>query len=158
MGRFHPRTITLRGRVVVGAELDNAFPLFSPEGERLWVPGWEPEILHPDDDTWREGQIFRTREEMGDAVWLITRLHRHSHQVEYHRIEPQRYVARVEVSCRALGDQATEASVTYSFVGLSEAGNREIAAMTQESFDAKMSRWTEWIARSLTDSEQEDGG
>ncbi len=153
MKPFRPRTITLRGRVLAAAEIDDVFPLFSPEGEKLWVPGWDPEFLDPPESDWSEGQIFRTREEMGEAVWVVTRLDRALHRVEYHRVEPERYVARVEVSCRPVPSARTEASIAYSFVGLSEAGNREIAAMTQQAYDAKMLRWVEWINRYLAEPE-----
>jgi len=149
MGRFAPSATTLRGRLVVNADVDEAFPLFSPEGERLWVPGWDPELLHPPGAVWEEGQIFRTREELGDAVWLVTRLDRGQHAVEYHRVEPGRYVANITVRCRALPDGRTEVSTAYSFVGLSEAGNGEIEAMTQKAYDEKMSRWADWIDRHL---------
>jgi len=53
---------------------------FSPLGERLWVPDWEPEILHPPGESWAQGLIFRTREEKGDAVWLVTALDRAGHE------------------------------------------------------------------------------
>jgi hypothetical protein len=146
---FVARERTLRGRLEVSAAIDETFPLFSPEGERLWVPGWDPEILCPREGVWVEGQLFRTREEQGEAVWLITRLDRAHHHVEYHRVEPGRYVARVDVRCWATMDGDTEVSTSYEYVGLSESGNREIDAMTQEDYDAKMARWSEWIAKYL---------
>lgn len=68
-----------------------------------------------------------------------------SHHVKYHRVEPARYVACIEVQCTPIAHDLTEATTGYSFVGLSESGNREIAAMTQETYDAKMARWTDWI-------------
>jgi hypothetical protein len=146
---FRSRAITLRGRLPVGAGIADAFPLFSPEGERRWVPGWDPELLHPSGAEWEEGQIFRTRDETGDAVWLVTRLDRRQHRVEYHRVQPGRWVAHITVQCRELEGSRTEVETAYAFVGLSAVGNREIDAMTQESYDAKMTRWTEWIARYL---------
>lgn len=155
MDRFTPRTLTLRGRVLVAAEVADVFPLFSPEGEKLWVPGWDPEFLDPPEPGWERGQIFRTREETGEAVWIVTRLDRAEHRAEYHRVEPGRYVARVTVDCRPLPDRRTEASIGYSYVGLSESGNREIAAMTEHAYDAKLSRWTDWIARHLAARERE---
>jgi len=152
MTAFAPATITLAGKLMVNAPVEAAFPLFSPEGERLWVPEWNPEILHPPEGTWEQAQIFRTREEMGEAVWVITRLDRGRHEAEYHRVEPGRYVARIEVSCRPAGAASTEVSVAYSFVGLSEGGNRDIAAMTQADYEAKMQRWAGWIREHLSRS------
>jgi len=151
MRAFVPCTTTFRGRVLVAGEIGDVFPLFSPEGEKLWVPGWAPEYVHPDpaETKWAEGQIFRTREEVGEAIWLVTRLDRARHRVEYHRVEPGRYVAHIAVHCRPFPIGGTDVSTAYSFIGLSETGNGEIDAMTQQAYDAKMSRWTEWIARHL---------
>jgi len=158
MNTFCARTVTLVGEFVVPASVEDVFPLFSPEGERSWVPGWDPEVLHPPRGEWREGQVFRTREETGEAVWVITRLDRARSAVEYHRVEPGRYVAHVAVRCREAPDRQAHVTVAYSFVGLSESGNREIASMTQEAYDAKMSRWSEWIRRYLDGgSRLEDG-
>jgi len=151
MSAFRPRATAFRGRLLVRGEVADVFPLFSPEGEELWVPGWVPEYLHPDpaETKWAQGQIFRTHEEMGEAIWVVTRLDRAQHRVEYHRVEPGRYVAHISVDCRPLPSRWTEVSTAYSFIGLSEIGNGEIAAMTQQAYDAKMSRWSEWIARHL---------
>lgn len=145
MGTFEPHVVSLRGRLLLDGEVDKVFPLFSPSGEKLWVPEWEPELIYPNNIEWACGQIFRTNETMGEAVWIVTRLDHESYAVEYHRVESGRCVARIEVVCRSTGHNKTEATISYSFVGLSEAGNREIDAMTQRDYDAKMSRWTRWI-------------
>jgi hypothetical protein len=146
---FKPRPLTMRGQVRMAADPGEAFHLFSPLGEKLWVPGWDPELLYPPGAEWEEGMLFRTREETGEAIWVVTHLDFNSHTVRYHRVEPGRYVARIDVECRRVGDRATEATVEYSFVGLSESGNRDIAAMTRDAYDEKMARWTRWIADHL---------
>ena len=46
-------------------------------------------------------------------------------------------------------DGKTEALVSYSYVGLSEAGNQKIDAMTQDAFDDRLADWQEWIGRHL---------
>ena len=149
MSFFTPATIELTGRILLGGDVERIFPLFSPLGEKLWVPGWNPRIIHPEGADWEEGMIFLTGEESGEAVWRVTRLDLASHEVVYHRLEPLRYVARVEVRCREAWGGSTEATVRYSFIGLTDEGNREIAAMTQEAYDAKMGRWKEWIRSAL---------
>jgi hypothetical protein len=142
---FAAVSVELRGGFVVSAPVDAAFELFSPLGEKLWVPGWDPELLHPPGVGWERGLVFRTQEELGEAVWVVTALDRERHDVEYYRVEPGRYVARVRVRCQARGERQTEVSVHYAFVGLSDAGNHEIAAMSQAEFGRKMTRWQGWI-------------
>ena len=140
---------TFTGKLEVRAPVEQAFPLFSPPGEVQWVPGWNPEYVEPPVSAWEQGQVFRTEEERGQAVWVVARLDRALHDVEYYRVEPGRYVARIAVVCRAGAGDRTEVSTAYSFVGLSDIGNQDIAAMTQEAYDGKMVRWVEWIHRHL---------
>lgn len=147
MSVFVPRAVTFEGRLMVSGEASGVFPLFSPVGERSWVPGWDPELLHPPGADWEEGQIFRTREETGEAVWLVARLDRVGLQVAYYRVEAGRYVAHITVGCHQAPGHRTEVRTAYSFVGLSEQGNRDITAMTRQEYDAKMTRWSEWIGR-----------
>jgi hypothetical protein len=146
---FAAASIELSGGFKVSAPLENAFELFSPRGEKRWVPGWDPELLHPPGVDWARGLIFRTQEQQGEAVWMVTHLDRPGHDVEYVRVEPGRYVATVRVQGRARGATETDVRVTYVFVGLSESGNREIAAMSQAAFDEKMTRWQQWIGDCL---------
>lgn len=122
MDQFASESARLVGTLTLAGPVDEVFQLFSPLGEKLWVPDWHPELLHPPEVTWQAGLIFRKREEKGDATWFVTRLDRAPHTVEYYRVEPGRYVARIEVSCAADAEQTTEASTVYEFIGLSESG------------------------------------
>jgi hypothetical protein len=133
----------------VFAPVADVFPLFSPDGERLWVPEWKPDMLHPPGAVWEEEMLFRTREESGDAIWVLTRLDPAAWRVVYHRVEPERYVARIEVRCTSVATRRTIVHTAYRFVGLSGRGNADIAAMTVSSYDAKMDRWAAWIAAHL---------
>ncbi len=142
-GPFHPHALSLRGHLELRGDPDGIFPLFSPIGETRWVPGWSPELLHPPGVEWAEGQVFRTREETGEeVVWIVTRLDLDTRRVEYRRVVPGRYVATVEVRCRDAGERRARVEVSYAYVGLSEAGNLEIDAMTTQAYDEKMARWT----------------
>lgn len=146
---FEAGSIVLSGGFDLAAPVEWVFELFSPLGERLWVPGWDPELLHPPGVEWQRGLIFRTREARGEAVWVVTALDRERHEVEYHRVESGRYVAVVRVRCEARGARQTGVRVAYSFVGLSDAGNREIGAMSPGEYEEKMRRWKGWIDRYL---------
>lgn len=145
MKDFIARSHEFNGCFIVPEAIGPVFELFSPLGERLWVPDWNPKLLYPSDESWACGQIFLTREETGTAVWVVTALNRGEHEVEYHRVEPNRYVARVRVKCASQATHATEVSAAYRFVGLSPSGNDEIEAMTDAAYAEKMKRWERWI-------------
>ena len=146
---FTPRLAAFQGTVTIPAGASQAFPLFSPEGERAWVPGWNPEILAPRDGAWGEGQIFRTMEESGEATWVVSAMDKKRRRVVYFRVEPARYVAKVEVEVKSRSGGGSEARVVYTFVGLTEKGNADIEAMRATDYEAKMARWSGWIADSL---------
>jgi hypothetical protein len=146
---FVPKSRTFSGTVTLRAVPSEAFRLFSPEGERAWVPGWNPDLLFPTGVDWAEGQLFCTREEYGDAIWIVSRLDMSNWNVLYYRVEPGRYVARIEVRVLPYDRVDSQVSIVYSFVGLSEAGNDDIEAMSQSAYDEKMKRWSAWLGTYL---------
>lgn len=150
MHAFQANTRTITGEVSVNAGIEFTFPLFSPGGERLWVPDWDPEYLHPATDKWQAGQVFRTREGTGDAIWCTPILDRENHLVEYYRVEPGHFVAHIVVRCQQLAPKRTKVTVSHSYVGLSETGNREIAEMSQGAYEQKLARWSHWIQTYLS--------
>ena len=149
MTAFAAKSRTLEGTIRVSGPIDEIFPLFSPVGEREWVPGWQPELLHPPGVAWEEGMVFRTQEELGPAVWMMTRLDHDTHRAEYVRVEPERYVARVGVHCVPADTQHVDVAVSYTFIGLSARGNNDIDAMNQEEYVAKLRLWQSRIAEHL---------
>ena len=147
---FNSRTETFSGHLRVKAPVERVFPLFSPMGEKNWVRGWDPEILHPTDRDWEEGMIFRSSEESGTAVWVLSRLDLSMHQVQYVRIEPDYYVARIEVICKETSADCTDVFTKYSFIGLASAGNEAIGRMTAKEYDSKMTKWAAWLESFLS--------
>ncbi|MDD5544094.1 MAG: hypothetical protein PHX83_13055 [Acidobacteriia bacterium] len=145
MSQFIAASIILTGTINLNGPIDEVFKLFSPMGEKMWVPGWSPELIHPAGVDWQEGMIFRTQEEKGPAIWTVLQLDCAFHSVNYFRSEVNRYAAVVEVTCTALSARTTQARVTYHFIGLTEEGNAEIKAMTPTAYQEKMARWTKWI-------------
>lgn len=143
------KSVCFTGHFTVHRPLIDAFPLFSPLGEKVWVPDWNPETLHPRGVDWAEGQIFRTEELYGDAVWIVAQLDGENHRVRYYRVEPEHLVARIDVSCRESATAATNVTVSYEFVSLSPRGNETIGAMSQEEHDLKMKSWEKRIREAL---------
>lgn len=139
------KSITLTGSLTVPAPVDRAFPLFSPLGEKDWVPGWAPELIHPEGAAWEKGLIFRTPDEEHDAVWVVTELDRAAHRVSYYRVEPFRLVATIRVECDAMSAGKTSVRVSYTFISLTPDGEAFIDQLSQPGFEAKMKQWQKWI-------------
>ena len=101
---------------------------------------------------WAEGQLFLTREELGNAIWVVSQLDPKGSHVVYHRVEAGRYVAQIVVRCCQATSDVTEVVIVYHFVGLSDRGNQEIDAMSQGAYEEKMARWTLWLNEYLQHS------
>ena len=137
---FAPAHIERSGMVRVAAAVREAFYYFTPDGERLWVPGWSPEYLHPHDGAQCEGAVFRTRAGGEDTLWMITRLVPEIGEAEYVRVTPDSRMGTVSIRCAPEDPTATTVHVTYRLTALSAGGNHVLEAFGRD-FDAMMSEW-----------------
>ena len=124
---------------------EKALRLFSPEGERGWVPGWDPEYLHPDHPSTAQGTVFRTTHGGEQTLWLVLQYDPGQGEAEYVRISPGSRMGTVKVRCRADGDDRTRVIVTYALTGLSVAGNAVLTDMTAEKYGQMLAEWRGWI-------------
>lgn len=53
------------GTFHLNAPRERVFPLFTPEGERAWAPGWEPKFLSGSEE---RGSAFTTTAHNGSTV------------------------------------------------------------------------------------------
>ena len=118
---------------------DRVFPLFTPEGERLWVPGWNPRYLWPAAGTTRVGMTFLTEHEGRETTWMVADFDPGRRAV-YTRVTAGLSAVRVEVRCERAGD-GTAATVRYDYVGLSTDGNASIEQMTETCYREWMGEW-----------------
>jgi hypothetical protein len=140
-GRFQALHVERSSAFVVALPAGRAFDLFTPEGEKAWAEGWEPEYLHPGDGRLAEGMVFRTGTGGEATLWVVTRCDRAAGEVEYVRATPGSRVAMVTVHCTPLDAARTRVAVRYAFTGLSEAGNEWIRAMDHGRYGAFVDSW-----------------
>lgn len=145
------RTFVSRtGEVRVAAPLAAAFPLFTPAGERLWAPGWDPEFHHPADGAAVRGAIFTTCGDDGrTTLWVLVDWEPERHSVRYARVTPGLRAGIVAVACRADGEQATIARVTYELAALNPEGDADLAAWTEGWYEGYLAEWEALIAAAL---------
>ena len=88
--------------------IDKLFPLFSPEGEKLWVPGWDYENIMGSTELC-EDYVFLAKNHdhaSTDAIWLVKRYEQESYLVQHYKVEPEDKVGIVTVQqMRGLYDQ-----------------------------------------------------
>lgn len=129
-----------------------AFPAFSPEGERAWAPGWEPEYLYPRAGTAVPGLVFRTAAGGEATTWMLLQYDRQTWQAQYARIVPASRIGLVTVRCAPTETGSTDVHVRYELTGLSEAGNRVLEAFTEAAFSDMLGDWERTIAAVLAAS------
>jgi hypothetical protein len=133
------------GRIRIDRPLADAFALFTPEGERRWVPGWDPEYLYPPDGTAAPGLTFRTRVDGETTEWLVARFDAAGGEAEYVRITAGSRLGTVSIRCERAGPVETHVWVTYRLTAVSPEGNAAVAAFDATAFSGMLARWEEAI-------------
>lgn len=133
------------GDFVLPLTLAEAFPLFTPEGERAYVPGWEPEYLHPAEPSSAAGTVFRTRAEGEETLWLVLEHDPAAGVAVYGRFTPGSRLGTVRVRCVAEGERQTRVTVTYALTATSAHGNEALEGFDAAVLAARLERWREAI-------------
>jgi hypothetical protein len=136
------------GTLRVNRPLSEAFPFFSPEGERRWVAGWEPTYLHPTVASAAAGTVFETHHNDEHTLWLVLRYAAADGVAEYVRVTPGSRIGLVTVRAAERAGN-TDVEVRYSMTSLSEGGVRALTAMTEEAFAAMLREWESLIAAAV---------
>ena len=123
--------------------VEDLFPLFSAEGEKRWVPGWDYENLMGTTEL-SEDYVFLTRSHdhgTKEAIWIVKRYDPGSHFVQYYKIEPEDKIAVVTVKCAGLEAARTEVQVTYKYTALSKAGESFVSEFTEAVYEDFIGEW-----------------
>ena len=124
-----------------------ALPLFTAPGERLWAPGWEPEMLSG--GTGR-GSVFRTHDGERETVWIVTDYAPEQGRASYARIAQGSNMGMVDVRCRALAPKRSEISVTYTLTGLTPEGRAFVQTfLAPEAYADFIREWQTSILAAL---------
>ena len=128
---------------------DQLFHLFSAEGEKLWVPGWDYENLMGTTD-FHEDYVFLTKNHdhaSTDAIWLVKRYEPESCLVQLYKVEPEDKVGIVTVQCIQKTEKLSRVQVTYEYIALSERGRKFIEGFTKASYDTFIDEWKDLLVK-----------
>ena len=140
---MNARSISHTATFVINQAAGTLFPLFSPEGERLWVPGWEYDNILGNTRL-HEDYVFVTQSHdhaATGAVWIVKSYDPQNCRVQYYKIEPNEKVGIIAVRCDPLDAHSTRVEVTYTYVGLSKSGNRFIAQFSEKQYQDFIEEW-----------------
>ena len=123
--------------------VDELFPLFSAEGEKHWVPGWDYENVMGTTQL-SEDYVFLTKSHdhrAADAIWVVKRYEPDSYFVEFYKVEPEEKVGVIRVKCDGLASDRTEVRVTYKYMALSTAGEKFVSEFSESAYDDFIDEW-----------------
>ena len=133
---FDALTIARTGSFELNMTPDQAQPLFTAPGEKLWIPIWDPVILNG--DGYEEGTAFVTTIHGITTYWLVTDYDTETRHAQYARVTPGASTGTVDVSISSNGNGGATVNVTYQLTGLSPAGNAALQDSYGESDYAEM--------------------
>jgi hypothetical protein len=137
---FIPQHATVEHSISLPLSADEAFPLFTPEGERQWIAEWNPHYFYPSNGETLVDMVFTTTEGSETTYWTVADFDNQARCARYVRVTPGSRFVIVEVRCEEVGQGETKVVVRYTLTGLTEAGNTTIAAFV-DGYIAMIEEW-----------------
>ncbi len=132
-------------------DADEAFLLFSPEGERLWITewDWDPRPVFPDAVEFRRDTVFRQGTGVFDAIWTIVDVNWSEYRAEYVRVAPASHAGHIVVKVDASGPESCHVNVEYTVTAYAEQGIPLLDSVSEKGMAEKMESWQRQIEISL---------
>lgn len=141
---FEAVTISRTGSFELDMTPQQAQPLFTAPGERLWVPAWDPVILHG--DGYEKGTVFVTTHHGHKTYWLVADYDTETRHARYVRVTPGVSTGTVDVHIAPNGHGGAIVNVAYQLTGLSPAGNADLQeSFSRSRYAAMMEEWRSMI-------------
>ncbi|MEN8211588.1 MAG: hypothetical protein ABFR31_07700 [Thermodesulfobacteriota bacterium] len=136
-------TIKHTEKFKINQPVEILFPLFSAEGEKLWVPGWDYENIMGSTDL-HENYVFLTKNHdhaTNDAIWLVKQYEPKFYLVQFYKVEPGDKVGVITVQCTKFAKCITQVEVSYEYISLSKKGDEFIKSFTSTEYKAFIGEW-----------------
>lgn len=141
-GKFRALKITRNAKITLNARLEEVFPLFGAFEERKWVEGWNPELIYPEKELIQEGTAFLTKgiEIEPEYLWIVTKYEDNNHLIQYLVSTTNRFWT-IDVICRSIEENKTEAEIKYSYTSLNKLGNELNKNGLESTFNSNLNNW-----------------
>lgn len=141
---FAPHRIIREATIIVQAALEEAFPLFTPAYESLWLPTFQPVFIDGAEPQYA-GKIFFTMHKDESiphpVVWVMTSYNPGAGTADYTRFTPASDVTVIRIRASDAGNNSTMVAVRYEITGLTERGNAFARSMDETAFAAWIGEW-----------------
>jgi len=139
---------TAHGEFVLPVSAVTAIGLFTPEGEREWVPGWNP--TYPEGEpSETAGTVFITTHGHAQIAWVIHHIDRAEGSAAYSRVTAGHHAGTVTVRCTDHETDRCTVTVDYDMTALTDTNPAVLEAYNTESFAAMMEHWATTVTSIL---------
>ena len=135
------------GLFEVALPASTAIDLFTPVGERSWVPGWAP-VYPAGAASESAGTVFTTVVHAVTTIWTIIEIDRTAGAAAYSRVTPGLHAGIVGVWCVDAGLNRCAVKVAYDMTSLADDPS-VLAEYAAPAFDEMMREWSIAVAASL---------
>lgn len=142
---FEAEKIYRSSTIKLKDNFEQVFPLFGPVREKDWADGWDPHVLLSDSENIEEHMVFQSPSHLEDGedhyTWIVSKYIPDQGQIEYTVFTESR-LWWITIDCKPEpGGESCEATVTYTYVGLTARGNRLNATALEAMFKHDLKDW-----------------
>jgi hypothetical protein len=137
------KTVTHTKSFQLKLSFEEAFYLFTPEGEKLWAPEWEFESAMESNEL-SEDYVFTTEthdHHSSKAIWIVKTYDPVVGVIEYYKVQPDDKVGVISIACTEITPTSTDVRVTYQYTALSKTGEEFIAQFDTVAYDTFIDHW-----------------
>jgi hypothetical protein len=141
----HPRRVRCTGTVRLPPGLAAPLDLFTPEGERTWVAGWDPSYPAQAQaaDGSEPGTVFQTAHSAHPGTWVVASRDP-GRSIRYTRVIADQDAGTVSVTL----DSKTQVTVTYDLTALSDPAAAHLAQF-EANYPQFLAHWEQAISAAL---------
>lgn len=144
---FQSEKISRTATITVNAKIGDAFTLFGAFEERKWAEGWNPTLIYPASEIIEEGTTFKTKGQGNsedEFLWRVSKLDTEDFLIQYLVSTENRYWT-ITVKCKPTTSNKTQATVTYTYIGLNDLGNQLNKMSLEKMYSRQLLDWQEEI-------------
>ena len=140
------------GKFYLQIPANEAVRLFTPEGERAWVPEWNPHYATGEPSE-APGTVFTTRTHGSSTIWTIVEIDRSAGSATYARVTPDHHAGLVRVQCADTQAGRCSVTVSYDMSLLGEEHSSGFDAYEPAQVKEMLRGWAEAIGAYLADQD-----
>lgn len=139
---FSAKRIKRSYRQTIMATPEKVFPLLCPVREAEWLDGWRYSMIYSESGLVEEGAVFSTpAHDEEDTVWIVTKHDIQAYELEFARFTPKSRTCILKIAVRTKDKNSSYVDVSYTYTGLTEAGNDFIDNFTETEFLEAVTFW-----------------